>query len=673
MRRGKKIAAGFSPLKSVLLLLAIAVVLPTVCLLWFMTQAVKNERLAVRQKLLSVYTEKLADASRKNDAMWSKNCKDLDEQKTDEHPYQRFIELVDESGYDGLIVYDAAGKLAHPLFSDKLDIVTKPFKEFGDAWRLEFTEQKFAQAAKFYEQKIQAYDNHIRLAAIIGRSRCLAKLGEVDHAIQQCKKAAFSPQQAQGDSATLLLIGNARLMLINFLKQNPKYTKLLEQTCDKIIEMVYSTNEAGQALTANQNLFFTQKILEIISENPSLEGYAKTKTHRLQKLALAEERSINIAERFPKMTDLNKRQVNQWYRLQADEDIIYGLYHKTENETLLLLLSRESIGSLLSDYENASENSGTAYRILDGSGRFVVGLDQPQGKPFVEAAVGKNFEGWKIELYFEDGEIFEKAADKQITVYLWTGVLVAVVILIAGGFAGQAVGKQIKLNKMKNDFIATVSHELKTPLSSMRVMVDTLLEGNYKDQQQAEQYLQLTSKENQRLSRLIDNFLTFSRMERCKQAFQISETSPAKIAQEAVDIVKARFDQTLCEFEVNIHQNLPNILADPDAIVTVLINLLDNAYKYSKDEKRIVFWVFFKDNMVHFQITDNGLGLSRWAIKKIFKRFYQVDRSLSRQTEGCGLGLAIVKFIVDAHKGSIIVKSKPGKGSAFTVKLPAIT
>jgi signal transduction histidine kinase len=243
-------------------------------------------------------------------------------------------------------------------------------------------------------------------------------------------------------------------------------------------------------------------------------------------------------------------------------------------------------------------------------------------------------------------------------------------IFAAAVIAAQAVRKQIKLNKLKNDFIATVSHELKTPLASIRLLVDTLLEGNYKDQQQAVEYFHLVSKENERLTRLIDNFLTFSRMERNKQAFTMRRTKPASIALAAADAVKTKFTNGRCKFDLDIEEGLPDIFADHDAMVTVLVNLLDNAYKYSYDDKHIVLRACAENSSVCFTVLDNGIGLSRRFVKKIFKRFYQVDRSLSRRVEGCGLGLSIAKFIVDAHRGSITVDSKPGKGSTFTVKLP---
>ena len=233
------------------------------------------------------------------------------------------------------------------------------------------------------------------------------------------------------------------------------------------------------------------------------------------------------------------------------------------------------------------------------------------------------------------------------------------------------MSRQVKLNRLKNDFIATVTHELKTPLASMRVLVDTLLEGHYRDQQQVTEYLQLISRENGRLSRLIDNFLTFSRMERNKQAFRIRRTRPEAIAQTAAEAVKTKFDQASCHFETEISDGLPEVMADADAMVTVLVNLLDNACKYSHEDRRITLRITGENGAVCFAVSDNGVGIPRRAAKRIFKRFYQVDRSLARRAEGCGLGLSIAKFIVDAHGGSIDVESKPGQGSTFSVKLPA--
>jgi signal transduction histidine kinase len=255
--------------------------------------------------------------------------------------------------------------------------------------------------------------------------------------------------------------------------------------------------------------------------------------------------------------------------------------------------------------------------------------------------------------------------------YIWTGALVIVLIAVAGGLATQAVGRQIRLNRLKNDFIATVTHELKTPLASMRVLVDTLLEGRTRDDHQVTEYLQLIARENVRLTSLIDNFLTFSRMERNKQAFDMAPADAAAVARDAMEAVQTKLSQADCRLDAEIAQDLAPIWADHEAVVTVLVNLLDNAFKYSGEHKEIRVRVFADGDAVCFSVSDNGVGIPKRAIRRIFDKFYQVDRTLSRKARGCGLGLAIVKFIVDAHHGTVAVESKPGQGSAFTVRLPA--
>ena len=159
-------------------------------------------------------------------------------------------------------------------------------------------------------------------------------------------------------------------------------------------------------------------------------------------------------------------------------------------------------------------------------------------------------------------------------------------------------------------------------------------------------------------------------MERNKHSFDMLPVNPGDIANEAADVVKTKFKQNNCQLRVDIAEDLPKITADLDAMVTVLVNLLDNACKYSRENnKQIELKVFRQDNTVCFEMTDNGIGMSRRTTKKVFGRFYQADRTLTRQTEGCGLGLSIVKFIIDAHKGTIDVESKIAKGSVFTVKI----
>jgi signal transduction histidine kinase len=206
----------------------------------------------------------------------------------------------------------------------------------------------------------------------------------------------------------------------------------------------------------------------------------------------------------------------------------------------------------------------------------------------------------------------------------------------------------------------------------MRLLVDTLLNSKTLNEPTAREYLELIAKENLRLSRLIDNFLAFSRMERNKYALDFKEVPARTLVENAAAAVHERFSVPGCRFQVEMPPVLPRIVADADAMVTALVNLLDNAYKYSGDQKEISLQAKAENGSVCFTVKDNGIGLSPRETKKIFKRFYQVDQRLSRTTGGCGLGLSIVKFVVSAHHGTIRVESQPERGSAFTITVPSV-
>jgi signal transduction histidine kinase len=660
---------GFGQFRWVVLLLAVAVILPTVGLLWFMNKVVKSERLVVRQRLTTFW---LIEITGKVGEQWAGACRQL-ERKPSVHPYRQFVAAVGQGGYDGLLLYDDTGQRLYPVISTDAGTLARPSEDFRDVWEMEFINQQYERAAELYEERARISDDHGRLAAYIGKCRSLAKAGRIDQAVTECKlRAAFSPLAETGDSRCLALIANARLLMLGWMQDNPAYTSPYEETFRKLLAMLYNPNGAGFALPADENLFIARKVLEIGDRTGLLTKNSDLlRGTSLKRLIQVEEQSIRFAEQFPAIEKFNDWQSDRLQPLALGTDPLYGVSHRADRGTCVALVSRAHLTRLLADYAPSFQDANVDCRILDEAGHLVAGVGETSREPCAAGAVGPHFPGWTIQLFFKGGDVFfEQAASEQIAIYTWTGVLFIVLILASGAVAAKSIGHQIRLNKLKNDFIATVTHELKTPLASMRVLVDTLLEGNYRDQNQVTEYLQLVSRENERLSRLIDNFLTFSRMERNKQAFQMRQVSPVSIAHAAAEAVKTKLGRGHCCFETDIPDQLPEIRADHDALVTVLVNLLDNAYKYSYDEKQIRLSVTGDDGSVRFTVSDNGLGIPRRALKRIFQRFYQVDRSLTRRAEGCGLGLSIAKFIVDAHQGTITVESKPGQGSTFTVRIP---
>ncbi len=703
MRNTLKSNTGYGQFRWVVLLLLVVVILPTVCLLWFMNEAIDNERLVIRQKQMTFYRSELDEAVQNVDRDWSARCALLTREETT-HPYEQFVAAMRETSCETLLIYSPAGNRLYPQLTTDASAAETP-EMFADAWQLEFVERDYEQAALSYEKHARSaltdprrlanllkrglpwskeearpdpvYDRRY-LAAVLGQSRSLGKLDRIEDAIEVCQPAAISPLAKTGDTPMLSLIANARLLMLSWVQDRPRYEALLENTFGDLVGMLYRPNEADAALAADQNLFVAQKALDLMSGNPRLRlQWERSHKISLPRLIGAEERALELADRFPTSTAFEAWPSDRLQPLsvaneaESESTTAYALVHRLQGRTYFALLSDQSIRAVLSKFAAPFRNEYTGYRILDEAGRVFIGPAEPETEPFVTDAIGSYFPNWKVELFFKPGDVLDQAAGKRIAMYTWTGTLVILVILAFGAVAAKAIGRQVKLNRLKNDFIATVTHELKTPLASMRVLVDTLLEGHYRDQRQVTEYLELICRENGRLSRLIDNFLTFSRMERNKQAFRIRATQPEAVAQAAAEAVRTKFDQAACRFAMDIAPDLPEIEADPDAMVTVLVNLLDNACKYSYDDKQIALRVTAEDHVVRFAVSDNGVGIPRRAAKRIFRRFYQVDRRLARRAEGCGLGLSIAKFIVDAHNGRISVDSKPGQGSTFTVTLPA--
>ena len=180
----------------------------------------------------------------------------------------------------------------------------------------------------------------------------------------------------------------------------------------------------------------------------------------------------------------------------------------------------------------------------------------------------------------------------------------------------------------------------------------------------------MISRENSRLSRLIDNFLTFSRMERGKHRFDFQPTDAAEVVAQATAAVAERFDGVANKLSIQSEKPLP-IEGDFASLVTVVVNLLDNAWKYSDEPRNVSVAANRRGDRIEISVTDNGMGLAPRAVRKVFDRFYQVDQHLSRSHDGCGLGLSIVKYIVEAHGGDVAVESSLGEGAKFTVSLPA--
>ncbi len=227
-----------------------------------------------------------------------------------------------------------------------------------------------------------------------------------------------------------------------------------------------------------------------------------------------------------------------------------------------------------------------------------------------------------------------------------------------------------RLERMRQDFVANVSHELRTPLSSIKGYSETLMDGGVTQQKQQKEFLGIIYRESDRLAKLIDDLLDLSRIESGKMAMALMPADLLPAVKRASAILEKQAAVKSIRITVDIPAGTPRILADESRLSQVILNLLDNAVKYTPEGGEVRISAVPDGAFVRVDVSDTGAGIPETDIPRIFERFYRVDKARSRELGGTGLGLSIVKHIVQAHGGQVWVKSAPGDGSTFSFTIP---
>jgi signal transduction histidine kinase len=251
-------------------------------------------------------------------------------------------------------------------------------------------------------------------------------------------------------------------------------------------------------------------------------------------------------------------------------------------------------------------------------------------------------------------------------------VLAALSVLMIGGLVltYRSVNKEMALARLKSDFVSNVSHELRTPLALIRLYAETLELGRIQTAEKKDEYYRIIRKESERLTALINNILDFSRIEAGRKEYDFRDTDIAELVRNTLDSYRFQIEQQGFVFEENIDPSLPAVRVDREAIARALVNLVNNALKYSENEKFLGVKLYRSNGTVKLEVVDRGIGITRREQERIFEKFYRTGDPLVHNTRGSGLGLSLVRHITEAHGGAVEVESSPGKGSKFTVSLP---
>jgi len=308
--------------------------------------------------------------------------------------------------------------------------------------------------------------------------------------------------------------------------------------------------------------------------------------------------------------------------------------------------------------------------VIDEDGRIVFGPPMRGGDFTVGRPFPTTLYNWRLQVTLTSAqELGARVERRRLLEMLMVGL--SCVVVVAGmAVVIVAAERERRLSALKSDFVANVSHELKTPLSLVRMFGELLLSERVATDDKRREYLQIIVNESERLTALIENVLDFAKFERGKSAFEFHEGDVGQAVSRAVDVYRYRAEREGVEVDLSIGSRLPTVWFDERALELLLMNLLDNALKYAKEGKRVSVDVRPSRNALELRVSDKGPGVPPGERRRIFERFVRGSMVAENQVRGSGIGLALVKHIAQSHGGEAWVESELGRGSTFIVTIP---
>lgn len=304
------------------------------------------------------------------------------------------------------------------------------------------------------------------------------------------------------------------------------------------------------------------------------------------------------------------------------------------------------------------------------SGEILLGEKKPSAERAATTAFfDDNFPPWRIEIFLGGEETYE-ALDLKRNFYFWT-IITLVVVLISGAvLISRTIAQEMAVLRLKADFVSSVSHEFKSPLTSIKALAERLRDGKVKDAERMKQYFSVITQDVDRLTHLVKNILDFSKIEEGKREFEFVESDIGKLVTQTIEEFQTEEIAKGLRVRTRISEDIPHCEVDKDALTQALNNLLDNAVKFSPGRKEIEVVVRRDETSVIIEVKDRGIGIPPNELDKIFDKFYQGHNAARQSSKGTGLGLTLVEHTVEAHRGRIEVKSRVGEGSTFSIILP---
>lgn len=639
----------------------------------------ENEVFHLETSMRNNAIESFPDSDKASDLMqW------LKQQETENPAFKNIFLINDNGGLVSLAV--SLGWVNIPVSSHTIN--PKAATGFNMAEKTEFIAKDLLQALTLYREALTSSYSPFERALLYSRiGRCYYKMGNYRKAIDEYKKIII-PENNE------IKIGNIPAPVIALTQIIDSYVamKAEKEQYQSVILLYKFLLDHPWDLEGGEYLYYLRSVSEkihnpgfTVNDTDSLKKYIND-LHETEKQLFEEIRFIEFIDKeiLPEIVPelrreswselkpyIISREVNDsifdlsFFRLPASQQFqISGLGYQFDKNYFLSNVFPEALASV-------ELGKDVFVGILNKKDSLLYSQHNNSVTGYlVSADFSRIFTGWKVALFDPEGKSIGQLTQKEKQLYLMFFISILIVILTGIILMVRSVMHESEIARMKSDFVSNVSHELKTPLSLIRMFGETLDSGIVTDETDRKKFYGIIRKESERLTHLINNVLDFSRMDAEVKEYNFRETDLAEVVRSTLEAYKFQVNENGFIIESELPDESVILRIDKDAISQVLLNLLNNAVKYSGEEKYIRVRVLKDPASALISVTDHGVGIPKNELNKIFDKFYRVSTARTKETRGSGLGLTLAKHIVEAHGGTIEVESEFGRGTRFTVILP---
>jgi signal transduction histidine kinase len=661
--------------QKIILYYALAVVLPGILLGYMAYRGIRNDQ-ALREKenrrRLEIYSQDFYTA------IDSGFVRFMNEQTADSilsgtskgDPSVLVLFVKDSIGSKKLLKHQFL-YLPAELIKIKPEQLNQP-ASLKEGLRLEFIERRYPEALRYYQDEaIKTTNPEEKIQALVASARLYNKMNQPDQA-----KALYN-EILKDYSGSLLngaipvgLVASLEILKIN--KSLGEKDEMMNNSRQYLELLLHPPCEYDE----NQFDMFYQSFKDIIHEtDPVIDSLFK----QLDIQTARTDYLIRILTE-PDLTATNSNNhfnsdKNKLSCIPVNSAELAAVYlsriKKNDVQTAMVIdfpVYLKSISGKL--VRELDQGSSINVKVEDESGKLIF-LKVLKGEAgYLSFPFPEYLPQWKLLLSENKPGFIATLFKSGSSIYLFIFILIALLMVLGLVFVMYSLNTELRLNKLKSDFISNVSHELKSPLTSIRMMTEMLHHKRVETEERKSAYYSAMLEESEHLSHLLDNILDFSRMEDDRKKYEFINLDLNELILRFLESIHERLAEPGFDIRYNCPDRVPLIPADKDAMLQVIYNLVDNAIKFSVTSRQIDISLISKDDELQLCVKDYGIGIPIKDQEKIFDRFYRGTEPQRLGIKGSGIGLTIVKKITEAHKGHLTLESKPGEGSTFCVHLP---